>query len=351
LVFGAQQWRPELELVIQILALTTAQALVMVTGAVVVSSQTTSTRASNLLASFIIIPVSMLVLLESFIMVTNNRYVLWYIILGLIVADIMLFSMGARIFNREELLGRAIDQINLKWAWKLFREQLFRKSGIAGDTEPIRGVVDWYRRSVFPAVGKLRLPALIVLIGMIGIFLYAYAVPQVRPDLRIPETAMTGAEGAGTLTTFERLFELGVNPETVVAAVLQNVRVLLAATILAIFTFGVMGIFFAITPFAILGFLLGQPFIAVLGLSTFAAAVIPHSLVEIPAILIAAAAAVRQGAIITRPPSGKGVWEAWVQTMGDTVKVWIALVIPLLIIAAIIEVYITPRFVLASLGM
>src|SRR5947207_12610331 len=94
LIFGTQHWRPEPELVIQILMLTTAQALIMVTGAVVVSSQTTSTRAANLLASFIIIPVSMLVMLESFIMVTNNRYVLWYIVVGLIVADIMLFGMA-----------------------------------------------------------------------------------------------------------------------------------------------------------------------------------------------------------------------------------------------------------------
>jgi ABC-type Na+ efflux pump permease subunit len=82
LIFGTQQWRPEPELILQILCLTTTQALVMVTGAVVVSSQTTSTRASNLLASAIIIPISMLVMLESYIMVTNNRYVLWYIVVG-----------------------------------------------------------------------------------------------------------------------------------------------------------------------------------------------------------------------------------------------------------------------------
>ncbi|MBN1681843.1 MAG: ABC transporter permease subunit, partial [Anaerolineae bacterium] len=69
LMLGAQQWRPPALLVAQIVALTTVQALVMVTGAVVVSSQTTSTRAANLLASFIIIPVSMLVMLESVIMV------------------------------------------------------------------------------------------------------------------------------------------------------------------------------------------------------------------------------------------------------------------------------------------
>src|SRR5690606_5500380 len=53
LVFGELAWRPQTMLVIQIMLLTTVQALVMVTGTVVVSSQTTSTRAANLLASFI----------------------------------------------------------------------------------------------------------------------------------------------------------------------------------------------------------------------------------------------------------------------------------------------------------
>ena len=108
-------------LVVQIVVLTTVQALVMVTGAVVVSSQTTSTRAANLLASFIIIPMSMLVMLESMIMVQpHQRYLLWYIIVGLLVTVMLLVRMGARIFNREELLGRSLDQLNLRWAWRIF---------------------------------------------------------------------------------------------------------------------------------------------------------------------------------------------------------------------------------------
>src|SRR5215813_633181 len=169
LIFGKQQWRPEPELIIQIMLLTTAQALVMVTGAVVVSSQTTSTRAANLLASFIVIPVSMLVMLESFIMVTNNRYVLWYLLTGLFVADVMLFGMGARLFNREELLGRSIDEINIKWAWRTFWRYFL------GEGER-RSLVNWYKYSVFPAVRKLRNPALIVLICMVGVFVSGYVI-------------------------------------------------------------------------------------------------------------------------------------------------------------------------------
>ena len=49
---------------------------------------------------------SMLVMLEGWIMVKpHQRYLLWYIMVGLLVTVILLVRMGARIFNREELLG------------------------------------------------------------------------------------------------------------------------------------------------------------------------------------------------------------------------------------------------------
>ena len=67
-VYRQVGWAPDLTLLIQILALTAVQALVMVSGAVVISSQTTSTRAANLLASFIIIPMVLLIQAESIIM-------------------------------------------------------------------------------------------------------------------------------------------------------------------------------------------------------------------------------------------------------------------------------------------
>src|SRR5690554_6022294 len=53
------RWLPTVELLVQAILLTTIQAVVMVAGAVIVSSQTTSTRAANLLASFIIVPTAL----------------------------------------------------------------------------------------------------------------------------------------------------------------------------------------------------------------------------------------------------------------------------------------------------
>ena len=61
LLFGEFGWRPQPMLIVQIFVLITVQALVMVTGSVVVSSQATSTRAANLLASFVIIPMTLVI--------------------------------------------------------------------------------------------------------------------------------------------------------------------------------------------------------------------------------------------------------------------------------------------------
>ena len=341
LILGEQQWRPEAELIAQIVLLTTAQALVMVTGAVVVSSQTTSTRASNLLASFIVIPVSMLVLLESFIMITNQRFVLWYILGGLVVADILLFSVGARIFNREELLGRAIDQVNLRWAWRVFWRQF--RGGAEVRTPP-----QWYRHSVWPTLRSLRAPVIVVLIAIAGVFLTGLLLPSIRPDFQLPTDI--GISRAEMLGNFQFAYTLGTSPIGIQFVLVQNLRVLLVATLLAVFSFGVMGIFFATLPFGIMGFLAAQPLMATLGFGTFLAALIPHSLFEVPAIVLASAAATRLGAIITRPPQGKGVWDAWLGAAADVVKVWVGVTVPLLVIAAVVEVHLTPRLVIAMLG-
>ena len=85
---------PSAELLAQILVLTIVEALVMVSGAVVVSSQTTSVRAANLLASFIIIPMALLIQAESVVMFWGDIAGLWLIALGLLVVMVILGVAG-----------------------------------------------------------------------------------------------------------------------------------------------------------------------------------------------------------------------------------------------------------------
>ena len=105
------EYRPARRLVLQIVLLTTGRGLIMVSAAVIISSQTTSVRAANLLASFIILLVAFLVQGEALIMFWARYDLLWFVLLALMVSELILVRMGIRIFNREELLGREIDKL------------------------------------------------------------------------------------------------------------------------------------------------------------------------------------------------------------------------------------------------
>ena len=66
----------------------------MVSGAVVISSQTTSTRAANLLASFIIVPMALLLIAESFLMFWADYSILWWFILGQAIVAGLLVTLN-----------------------------------------------------------------------------------------------------------------------------------------------------------------------------------------------------------------------------------------------------------------
>ena len=70
-VYRQLGWKPEPVLLTQVVLLTIVQAILMVSGAVIISSQTTSTRAANLLASFIIVPVAILLIAEPEMIIKN----------------------------------------------------------------------------------------------------------------------------------------------------------------------------------------------------------------------------------------------------------------------------------------
>lgn len=347
LLFGELAWRPQPMLIVQIVLLTTAQALLMVTGAVVVSSQTTSTRAANLLASFIIVPMSLLIIIESIVMFSapdaespNGIFSLWMIWIGLLIGTVLFMRMGAAIFNREELLGRTMDMLNLRRLWHVFW-RAFR-----GAEKP--GIFDWYRNEVFPRLRHLGYPVLVVLICFTAAGFAGWILGH-NPDWQL-SAGEVETDSAEFLEYFEAVAESSNNLSTVLAIIWQNGRVLLVATILGVISFGVMAVVIAMMPFGILGWSFFQFNLLSLNPAIFFAALLPHSIVEIPAILLAVATALRLGAIITRPQKGMTVTEAWLNALADMVKIGVGLVVPLLIIAALIEVYITPFIVLALSG-
>ena len=125
----------------------------MISGAVVVSSQTTSMRAANLLAVFIILPMAVLLQAESAVIVWANNTVLFWTLVGETIVAILLVRIGIAHFNREELVGKEFDSFDLRRGlssfWKDFRGEA-------------KSPWDWYRKELNDVFERMRLPALLV---------------------------------------------------------------------------------------------------------------------------------------------------------------------------------------------
>ena len=78
--------------------------------------------------------------------------------------------------------------------------------------------------------------------------------------------------------------------------------------------------------------------------------ILPHGVVEIPAAILSTAAVLQAGAILATPTPGKTVGEVWITAMGEWVKIMIGVVVPLLLVAAALEAWITPRIAYLFFG-
>ncbi len=345
-------WTPPLILLVLVIVLTTAKGVVMVSGAVVVSSQTTSVRAANLLASFIIIPMALLVQGEALIMFWANYDVLWWIVLFLLVVDVVLVRMGIHTFNREELLGREIDDLNLPYLWRVFLGRLRWEPWFFGrDVSRLPGWLRWlgvlgglYLRDI-PAI--LRRSRLAVAVAVIALLLSAYVGYAFAAQYPLPPDLLQRQVSS---ESFVRSQNVGLFSFTAWGVFAHNVRVLAAAVILAVFSFGTLAIALMMLPLAVISFLIVQAAPVYDPVAFFAAAVLPHGVLEIPAVVLSTALSVRLGAAFMARPQGLTVSEGWLWALADLVKVFFALVLPLLALAAVVEVYVTPLIVVRVLG-
>lgn len=349
---GDLAWRPQPMLIIQIFVLTTIQALVMVTGSVVVSSQATTTRAANLLASFIIIPMSLLIQGESFIMFiapdAESPYgiaSLWWIAFGLAVVMVMFLRVGNTIFSREELLGRTVDEINLR---NIVRGIWRNVAAVDDDLTPARNPIDWYRRGMPLAIRHLD-ASLYIVIGWFIVALIGGMVIGNMPAFQFDvPTDVSSLQDNESLSYF---LDTSVQTKAMGFVVWNNLRVLLLALILGLFSFGVLALIATPTVFVVLGYLFVQLVGTGFDMRIFYFGIITHGIVEIPVIVLATASAFKLGSVITKPPRQQTVGAAWTGALGDTVKIWFGLVIPGLFLAAAIEAFITPRVLAWIIGM
>lgn len=335
------EWIPSPELFVQTILITTVQGVVMVAGAVIVSSQTTSARAANLLASFIIVPMALLIQFEAVVMFWGNYNGLWWIILGLVVAGILLVRMGLHVFNREELLGRDIDQIRLGWMWRKFWDRFSGRDAAGRYPRPRV----WYRQTLSLLSGLGR-PLLVTFFGLAGAAALGLFLAQ---RYTFPSHVQQSLASIDQLESLSSLRGLLAGLPLIIF--LHNLRVIALAVLVGAFTCGVMGFLVFMLPWAFISFIAAQLALAGADPATFLLATIaPHATVELPALLLVTAAVLRWQTAVIAPAPDQTVSESWLEAAADTARLLLGVILPLLLLAAIVEAYVTPAIVLQTYG-
>lgn len=331
---------PELSVLIQLIALTIGHAVLMVSAAIVISVQSTSVKAANLLASFIVIPVAILMQGESALLFWGNNQVLWLAVAGVLILAGLLIRVGLSHFQREYLLGREIDVLNIRWAWRAFWAY-FR-----GEASSLWG---WYRLEVRSALWQLRLPVgVLVLLAVITLWAgFQWTVTNVPElvDMASPDAVEKLSERFEQTTT---LAGLGQNLSAPFIFS-HNVRAVGIILLAGLVSFSVLGMLVYLVNLSTVGALLGV--FQLLGYSPLTMTInglLPHGIFEVPALILASAAMLRIGVVLVTPQMGRSMGEVVLELLADWTKIAIGLVVPLLLIASIIETYITPILLAAA---
>jgi uncharacterized membrane protein SpoIIM required for sporulation len=320
-----------------IFLLTFAHAVLMVSSAIVISVQATTIRAANLLASFIVVPVAFLLQGETILIFWGNEDVLWFAILGVTLLAGLLVRLGLSHFRREYLLGREIDTIDLKWIGRTFRN---RFKGQA------TSILEWYRTELPISVRQLRQPLMIV----VGLGILAGIVSYLWVIVNVPAFIELSPERIVDFRTFiaDNLTNLDSLGERLPAPVLfyHNARTTVAFLLLGLVSFGTLGLTLFIGNIALVGGVLGAAHLVQYSpLLVFAAGILPHGIFELSAIFLATAAMLKVGAQLVTPQPDKSLGEVLLVSLADWFRIFIGIVLPLLAIAAVIEIYLTPLLI------
>jgi uncharacterized membrane protein SpoIIM required for sporulation/ABC-type transport system involved in multi-copper enzyme maturation permease subunit len=321
-----------------VFVLITAKAVVMVAGAVIISSHTTSIRAANLLASFVLLPTASVVQLEALLMISSRWDVLWMAATLLATIAVVLVRTGIGAFNREEILSREHEQLNLRqiWAtWRLFLRE-YQPAGVAPDQ--YRNTAFWpgrfYRRELPALLREYRLPLGVALIAALAGLLSGGYVGQ-NYQIRFFD---------------QFLADIGQPPAPGVSIGLEifarNIRAAALSGLFSLFVFGAFAFLVPAVAFAQIGFVTstlserggswttlgaGSPLQFLLGY------VLPHGIIELPTAILAAAMGIRIGAALMSPPKGFSVGQNILWSLAQFVKVWALVLVPLFLIAGLVE--------------
>jgi len=208
-------------------------------------------------------------------------------------------------------------------------------------------LLDWYRGLLSKTLPQLRGAAGIMVVALLVAYLIGFRLAK---DFRLP-AEMFRVEGIpeALRTEFARMdFGSGSGWLWVVGT---NLRAVLLSSLLGTFSFGVMAVILLMAPVGIVGYFAGNFALAgqdasrlVLGL------VAPHGILEIPAAILAGAAIVQLGLAALSLPKGSSLGESWLLALATWARTILGLVLPLLLAAAALEVYLTPWIAMRLFG-
>jgi uncharacterized membrane protein SpoIIM required for sporulation/ABC-type transport system involved in multi-copper enzyme maturation permease subunit len=293
------------------LALSTiCQVAAMVAGAVIISLNARTMRAANVMASFIILPMSVVLQVEAALILIGRAEFLWGFALLMAVVAVVLLRMGFNGFSREALLARDAGlRQPFRRAMAALAASFARRPGIAR--------LVWMRRYA-------------ILIATLGLPIGALAGYLAGSTNAIPSAIVQPV-----LTSLVRSAGGGSSPWVDVAAIFShNVLAFLLVALLAISTAGLSGFLLTFAP----GFLLG--FAAALSSWGLAlTGVVPNGFVEIPAAIIAGGLAIQVGATAIHMDPRGGWSNRVLAALADYVRAlrWL---VPALALAAVLEVFV-----------
>jgi len=127
---------------------------------------------------------------------------------------------------------------------------------------------------------------------------------------------------------------------------LSNIRANVIFLVAGLMSFSTIGVTLFMVNMALVGGVLGAAsLIHFSPLLVLVAAILPHGIFELTAVIISTAAVLKLGAMLVTPQPDKSLGEIFLLALADWFRVFIGLVVPLLAIAAVVEVYITPQII------
>jgi len=252
-----------------------------------------------------------------------------------------LVRLGLSHFKREYLLGREIDTLNLKSIGSAFSRRF---------TGTAKSVGEWYRKEIPITLKQLRQPLLIVT----GLAVVALVVSYMWVVVNVPVYVDLSPERIEGIKTFvaDNLTNLDELQTTLPAPLLffHNARTTVIILLLGLVSFSTVGLTLFIVNIALVGGVLGA--VSLVGyspLAVFAIGILPHGIFELTAVFLSTAAMLKAGALLVTPQPDKSLGEIFLFSVADWSRVFVGLVIPLLTIAALVEIYITPILIKIAL--